>query len=129
MMVSLIVLPKVSVAVADSTNRVGINVDCVGAGVAVIASESTRGIPPVIKEGLVVPGFIKCSSSPLLANSPAKERVGIHVRGAATVLLGIVLVKRHAHVQPLVYRDEESIHLFISNIRQRHTEFRSLELT
>jgi hypothetical protein len=129
MMDFLIILPKVPVAVADGTNRVRINVDCVGAGVAVIASESTRGIPPVMKEGLVVPGFIKGSLSPLLANLPAKERVGVHVRGAATVLLGVVLVKRHAHVQPLVYGDEESIHLFISNVRQRHTEFWSLELT
>jgi hypothetical protein len=129
MIVSLVIVPKVSVAVADGANRVGIYVDCVGTGVAVIASKSTRGIPPVVKEGLVMPGFIKGSLSPFLANFPAKKRVGVDVWGAATVLLGVVLVKRHAHVQPLVYGDEESIHLFISNVRQRHTEFWSLELT
>lgn len=116
-------LPKVPVTVADSANRVRIDVDRVRTSVGVISAESTRGIPPVIKKSLVVPGLFKGRLSPLLANSPANERVGVYEWGAAIVLLGVVVVKRYAHVKPLVDRDEGSIDLFISNVRHRHPVF------
>lgn len=126
---SLVILPKVSVAVADSANRVGIDVDRVRTSVGIFGAKSTRGIPPVIKEGLVVPGLFKGRLSTLLANVPAKERVWVYEWGAAVVLLGIVVVKRHAHVKPLVDRDKDSIDLFISKVRHCHPAFLSPALT